>query len=461
MEIPEASSAQSVGQEFANRWLPRFTPAALETAYLDESYRNRILTVRVGLLLAALLFPAVEPLARIQLPEAIHSLDHAVRWYFQTPLILATFLLTLVLKQPRIIEVAILTLLIAISVSTSVLLQQGGPQALIFYELALFQIMVFGFLVLSFRFRITLAAVSIAVGAHLFVIRDLGTVVTQQGVTVPPFQGPLFFLLILAYAGYSIDMSSRRMFLSNRAHDVAYRERIAIQNERNQWLRVITDFLRHELKNALIGVTSSLELINRRNADRALDKYIKRADESSRFMKRLLEEVSASTNLESALSQINAEQIDLGELVREKLEDYAVSYPQHRFEIQAAAPAPVMCDVDRLVQLLDKLVNNAVEHGDPAHPIEVAVRPHQESVLLEVSDCGEALDGELDIFEPFVTGKARSSDKGFGLGLYVVKKIAEAHNGSVSARPRIDPPGAIFTVELPGAGEARQASTQR
>ncbi len=84
------------------------------------------------------------------------------------------------------------------------------------------------------------------------------------------------------------------------------------------------------------------------------------------------------------------------------------------------------CDPDRMVQLLDKLVNNAVEHGEKEYPVVLRVNKDKKSVLLEVTDIGDSLDPNAKIFEPFISGKARSIDQGFGLGLYVVKKIPDA-----------------------------------
>ena len=118
----------------------------------------------------------------------------------------------------------------------------------------------------------------------------------------------------------------------------------------------------------------------------------------------------------------------------------------------AADEVLVRADAGRLRQLLHNLIKNALEAiGDSRKPhVEVATRRLQDGgralVELAVADNGPGLPegfGER-WFEPYTTSKAR----GTGLGLAVVKKIAEEHGGSVRAENRAEG-GAVFTLRLP------------
>lgn len=106
-------------------------------------------------------------------------------------------------------------------------------------------------------------------------------------------------------------------------------------------------------------------------------------------------------------------------------------------------------DSDRLVQALDKLINNAIEHSDQTKPIKISLHKVDEAIEIKVSNYGDALKGDIDVFQPFVSGNASQEDGHFGLGLFVVKRIMEAHGGKIIARGLEDPSGAEFTASFP------------
>ena len=90
----------------------------------------------------------------------------------------------------------------------------------------------------------------------------------------------------------------------------------------------------------------------------------------------------------------------------------------------------------RRKQLLDKLISNAIEHSDGAAPIEVSVKQREGKALLIVKNKGDALPKDKQtMFNLFVSLRTpeRKTDENFGLGLYIVKLIAESHGGHVDA----------------------------
>jgi signal transduction histidine kinase len=99
--------------------------------------------------------------------------------------------------------------------------------------------------------------------------------------------------------------------------------------------------------------------------------------------------------------------------------------------------------------LLDKLVNNAVEHVGEGRQIELHLSRELEFALLEVANRGDALPEDKEsIFQLFASGKG-SDGKNIGLGLHIVRLITEAYGGSVQAVDLHDPPGACFEVRWP------------
>jgi two-component system, OmpR family, sensor kinase len=106
------------------------------------------------------------------------------------------------------------------------------------------------------------------------------------------------------------------------------------------------------------------------------------------------------------------------------------------------------------------LIENAVKHTGPGTPIRARVSRLGREVQLEVEDEGPGVPEELRdrIFERFVRG---ASDRGgsSGLGLSIVRAVAENHGGRVELAPARDGGGARFVVHLPAAAHAAEPST--
>lgn len=131
-----------------------------------------------------------------------------------------------------------------------------------------------------------------------------------------------------------------------------------------------------------------------------------------------------------------------------------------RLELDAAGPAPVTADRDRLVQLILILVDNAIDHSPPGGIVTVRVRRHGHEAVIEVDDQGPGIpEAERErIFEPFtrLAGTTRHGSGGTGLGLAIARRIVDAHNGSIRASSPSGL-GARFTVTLPSASSAAAA----
>jgi signal transduction histidine kinase len=144
--------------------------------------------------------------------------------------------------------------------------------------------------------------------------------------------------------------------------------------------------------------------------------------------------------------------IRLDLLVREVVSRIAGGQAE-RVQIEDA-PVTVVGDEERLRQLVGNLVENALRHGSGqpgAVRIRVSRRPP--NVLLEVADDGpgippDALDRVFDRFYRVDRGRSRAHG-GAGLGLSIVRHVADAHGGRVWATNRTDGSGARFSVELP------------
>jgi signal transduction histidine kinase len=144
--------------------------------------------------------------------------------------------------------------------------------------------------------------------------------------------------------------------------------------------------------------------------------------------------------------------VDTAELMMETLHRW--SQTPRRWSLGALTETPVQADRDRLTLALDALIENAVDHTEPDSRIELSARRSGEQVVLAVRDWGSGIPAAdighiFDRFTRVGTGRSRDTG-GFGLGLAVVKAIAEAHGGSVGVHSTVGQ-GSVFELSLPAA----------
>jgi two-component system OmpR family sensor kinase len=149
--------------------------------------------------------------------------------------------------------------------------------------------------------------------------------------------------------------------------------------------------------------------------------------------------------------------IDLVPVVTRAVAAVRAVAPDHPVSLVAPAEVMVTGDSERLRQVVDNLLVNAVRHSPEGAPVEMRVIAGGTNVVVEVADHGPGvLPEDADrIFEPFFradSSRARATG-GAGLGLAIVAAIARAHGGAVGVRANRDG-GALFWVRLPVQGTA-------
>jgi len=231
-------------------------------------------------------------------------------------------------------------------------------------------------------------------------------------------------------------------------------ELTASNRKRIVWLETMARFLRHELKNSTVGVKTSLDLIERRaSRNQPIDVYLGRARKSMANMNTLLTSAGDASTLEATLYQEPRHRLDLSALIRYEIDQYRSIYPETTVIADCQDEIFVLGNDSRLVQMLDKLVSNAVEHADDRTPVTVSLKKPGNEAQLMVSNEGVALPKDKErLFDLFVSLRSpeRKTGDNCGLGLYIVRLVAESHAGYLESRDigggRV---GAVFTVTLP------------
>jgi len=231
--------------------------------------------------------------------------------------------------------------------------------------------------------------------------------------------------------------------------------------------RLKSDFVAnvsHELRTplALIRLYAETLELGRLTAKEKYQEYFRIIREESERLSALINNILDFSRIEAGRKEYEFKETDLGELVRTTLESYRFQIEQNGFAFEeniAADIPPVNVDREAIARSLLNLVNNALKYSKDQKYIGVSLYRANGSVNLEVRDrgIGIAPAEQEKIFEKFYRcgDPLVHNTKGSGLGLSLVRHIAQAHGGNVSVESAPQK-GSIFTIALPIDPHPRQ-----
>ena len=217
------------------------------------------------------------------------------------------------------------------------------------------------------------------------------------------------------------------------------------------------DLVSHELRAPLTNINASVELMLSGDPDpRSRTKLEIIGDEASRLT-RLVQSVLDVSRMEAGRLRIQPAPVPASELCQLALQLLGESDHEFVLSIQPQTPA-VLADAERASQVLGNLLSNAAKYSPVGSRIDLAARPAPagEGVVFSVTDRGAGIprDEIQRIFERFHRVERHDAKEtyGHGLGLYIARKIVEAHGGSI--RVESEPgQGSTFLFTLPQAPE--------
>jgi two-component system, OmpR family, sensor histidine kinase ChvG len=226
--------------------------------------------------------------------------------------------------------------------------------------------------------------------------------------------------------------------------------------EYTNYLQTLGTKLSHELRTPLTIVSSSLEnLTSEERLAPAAQSYVDRARSGTNRMHAILTAMSEATRVEQSIEHTERVHFDLSELVRNMAQAYEQTFAAHRIDgLVPEERCMIDGSPDLIAQLLDKLMDNAADFTRPGAPIAIALELEPRTCLLSVRNEGPLLPPHLDdrLFESLVSSRSSANGKPhLGLGLYIVRLIADFHRGTVTARNLPDDTGVSISVELPRA----------
>ncbi len=225
--------------------------------------------------------------------------------------------------------------------------------------------------------------------------------------------------------------------------------------EYTEYLRTLSRKLSHELRTPLAVVHSSLDNLQTQHLDSANLVYVQRAQQGAKRLSRILTAMSEASRVEESIQSAEPENIDLLKLLRDISKAYQDIYLDHPIVLEQEAPqgcTSISAVPELIVQMLDKLVANAADFAPPGSAIRLRYRSETGAVILEVINQGPLLPRKMQaqLFDNMVSLRRRdAAATHLGLGLHIVRLIAEYHHGSARGFNLADGSGVCFQVRLP------------
>ncbi|HEX6242548.1 MAG TPA: HAMP domain-containing sensor histidine kinase [Polyangiales bacterium] len=209
----------------------------------------------------------------------------------------------------------------------------------------------------------------------------------------------------------------------------------------------------HDLRNPLqvIRFASSLGLSAAQGDARQIRHFERIRGASARAL-RMVEDLLDFTNIRFTGSLgIEPKRVDAHSLAEQTVNEVLTAHPGRHVQIRAEGDGVGNWDPDRLLQILQNLIGNALQHTTEDTAVRVTTRGEGRDVLLEVHNGGPPIpeDEQRRLFEPFQRGGAQPrGGRSMGLGLYITTHLAQAHGGTVRVESDAES-GTTFTVRLP------------
>jgi PAS domain S-box-containing protein len=279
-----------------------------------------------------------------------------------------------------------------------------------------------------------------------------GAVEQYRAVFADPDPPPSYESRVQHADGSERFVEARADFLIRDGERVAMISSIRDITERKRAERVQQDFIAmasHDLLTPVTVLRARAQLLQRRQTyDEASVASI--LEQASR-MERLITDLRELVRVEGGRLALRRESVDLGEIVHEAVTRARTQRTQHALRIEAP-PSPIVgfWDRDRLGQVLDNLIGNAIKYSAEGGEIAIRVEATDAEGRVSVEDQGIGIAGDVlpRLFDRFYQGQDPGVSTGLGLGLYISRMLVESHGGRIWAESEPGQ-GSTFVISLP------------
>ena len=238
-------------------------------------------------------------------------------------------------------------------------------------------------------------------------------------------------------------------YFTGVVHDITEKKLDEIR--KNDFIGMVS----HELKTPLTSLTAIIQVLNaklKNNNDAFIAGALDRANIQAKKMSSMIDGFLHISRLESGKILIHKKSFNLDELIREIIDETALTISSHQITFHPCEPVTIFADRDKIASVISNLLNNAVKYSPNGKPIEFCCIKIGENVQISVKDEGFGIKPQdLDkLFDRYYRVESNNTKhiSGFGIGLYLSAEIIRQHNGKIWAESE-NGKGSTFYFELP------------
>ncbi len=227
------------------------------------------------------------------------------------------------------------------------------------------------------------------------------------------------------------------------------------EKELNELKSRFTSMISHELRTPLASIQLASDLLLRyydRQTDETRQTHLHKIQGQVKHMTDMIEDVLVYAHAEQLGLQLQPKVLDLYALCTEVITETRLMHPNHKLEFEASTAENWTGELDPKLmrQAITNLLLNAVKYSDPGSTIRLSLERDQQDLILQVIDHGIGIPEEdrARVFDVFYRAKNAGNVSGTGLGLTLVRQIAEAHNGVIFCESEVGV-GTTFSLRIP------------
>jgi two-component system, OmpR family, phosphate regulon sensor histidine kinase PhoR len=241
----------------------------------------------------------------------------------------------------------------------------------------------------------------------------------------------VFIILLIAGIFYI-----RKVFLKEMA---------LAENKKNFSLSIT-----HELKTPITATKLMVETLQNRELEKdKTNKILEKINQEQDRLHELIEKILLASRIDTSAIQLQIVQLSAQKFITEQIAKFPTT---HKCHIDISEEAKIWVDTFLFASVVQNLHENAIKYSPEGKTITWQLSTDKKQTLLSISDEGNGIPEEFhaSIFEPYfrIDNEETKSNKGTGLGLFLVKKIIRLHNGSITVK-KGQSTGTRFEISLP------------
>jgi len=248
-------------------------------------------------------------------------------------------------------------------------------------------------------------------------------------------------------------------FLATAVSTIAHQlvSKVGHFDSRERERRLFISGLSHDLRTPLATVRAYVDTLLKRSdlSEDEVRHHISVVTKNVNHVKSFVRQIVDASELDGISESLKRSKMNLGSSLQNVIEQHRLNAERKGIALSLSIPSSppsVFADDMLLERAISNLVHNAIKFTDPQGTVEVSLILRESTVVISVKDSGPGIpETELTkVFEQFFRGVSHKKDRdsGFGLGLYIVRRIVEAHKGDVSVESKVGE-GTTFRIQIP------------